>query len=115
MILRKASSRGRRRLEKYTDERSASQSALHKMIELTDVRSLCRLPSDIKKYAVAICFKDDSSRLFSCDSGESERPSSLFRSPSAVDHRTGAADLARARAIYSPPVVCAHSRFGARH
>ncbi|XP_064641406.1 docking protein 5-like isoform X2 [Lineus longissimus] len=68
VILRRASSKGPRRLEKYMDERTASHVSFHKMIELTDVKNVSRLPSDIRKYAIAIFFKDNTSRQFACES-----------------------------------------------
>ncbi|CAH1779617.1 unnamed protein product [Owenia fusiformis] len=69
VMLRKASSKGPRRLEKYPDE-SASRnvSAIHKAIELSEIKSISRLPNDIKKHAVSIVFQDLTSRCFAVES-----------------------------------------------
>ena len=70
MILKKASSKGPTRLEKYQDENTASiQKDDSKHIPLGDVKNVFRLPSDVKKHAFAVMFCDKSSRQFACDSG----------------------------------------------
>ena len=72
MILKKASSRGQCRLERYSDEEQFNNSTneSHKHIILTDAQSVSRVCSKIKKYAIAINFKDDKVKQFAFDSGE---------------------------------------------
>lgn len=69
-VLRRASSKGPIRLEKYFDEKSARSHSLHKTYLLTNVASISRIPSNCRKYAFAFNFHDGSHKWFSCDSGE---------------------------------------------
>ncbi|XP_074645410.1 docking protein 5-like [Tubulanus polymorphus] len=68
IILRAASSKGTCRLEKFLDEKAANHSSYLKMIDLSDVKTICRLPTDVRKYGVTLYFKDEASRQFSCES-----------------------------------------------
>ena len=68
LILKKPSSKGKLRLEKYEDERSALMGAECKVIELSDVKSIDRLPIDSKRWTVNIVFINDTSQQFYCDS-----------------------------------------------
>lgn len=70
IILRRASSKGPCRLEKYFDEKSARNGLQHKTSFLTDVSAISRLSSRTKKYSFAINFHDGTCRWFSCDSGK---------------------------------------------
>jgi len=71
IILRRASSKGPVRLEKYFDERS-SRNICHqpKTILLTNVTNVCRLSSTVKVHSFAISFdqNDSTSKWFACDS-----------------------------------------------
>lgn len=77
IILRRASSKGPVRLEKYFDERS-SRNVSHtpKVIFCNSVSNVCRLSSTVKVHSFAISFDssspDSSSKWFACDSGEED-------------------------------------------
>ncbi|KAM8947894.1 docking protein 4 isoform 2-T2 [Pelodytes ibericus] len=68
LVLRKASSKGPWRLEKYPDERSVLLRTSPKVTEISNVKCIMRLPKETKRQAVAIIFCDDLSRTFTCDS-----------------------------------------------
>lgn len=68
IVLRRASSKGPCRLEKYIDEKSARSGIGHKVALLTTVSTVCRVPSSVRKYAFSICFLDNSTKCLSCDS-----------------------------------------------
>lgn len=72
VILRRASSKGPCRLEKYFDERSARNGLQHKTALLTDVATISRLPSTTKRYAFAVNFHDGTNKCFTCDSGKKD-------------------------------------------
>ena len=71
VIMRRASSKGPVRLEKYCDERSSRNLSHHpKTILLTSVTNVCRLSSTVKVHSFAVSFDASStSRWFACDSG----------------------------------------------
>ena len=69
MILKKASSKGPARLEKYQDEKTASINKFDpKSIFLSDVRSVSMLPSDIKKHTFVVSF-NNGSKQYCAESG----------------------------------------------
>lgn len=68
LVLRKSSSKGPWRLEKYPDERSVLLRMSPKVMEISNVKCIMRLPKETKRQAVAIIFCDDLARTFTCDS-----------------------------------------------
>ncbi|XP_069779327.1 docking protein 4-like [Narcine bancroftii] len=68
LVFRKSSSKGPRRLEKYSDERSAQLKGSPKVTEISNVKAVVRLPKETKRQAVSLTFTDSSSRTFTCDS-----------------------------------------------
>nr|DBA16674.1 TPA: hypothetical protein GDO54_002222 [Pyxicephalus adspersus] len=68
LVLRKSSSKGPWRLEKYPDERSVVLRTSPKVTEISNVKCIMRLPKETKRQAVAIMFCDDLARIFTCDS-----------------------------------------------
>lgn len=74
IILRRASSKGPVRLEKYFDERS-SRNVSHspKLLFCNNVSNVCRLSSTVKVHSFAISFDsntpDSTCKWFACDSG----------------------------------------------
>lgn len=68
LVLRKSSSKGPWRLEKYPDERSVVLRTSPKVTEISNVKCIMRLPKETKRQAVAIIFCDDLARTFTCDS-----------------------------------------------
>ncbi|XP_072135185.1 docking protein 4 [Mobula birostris] len=68
LVFKKSSSKGPRRLEKYSDEKSANLKVSPKVTEMSSVKTVVHLPKDTKKQAVTLTFTDNSSRTFTCDS-----------------------------------------------
>ncbi|XP_022253915.1 docking protein 5-like [Limulus polyphemus] len=67
IVLRRASSKGPRRLEKYLDEKTASCGGSHKVAVLSTVTLVSRLTSSIRKHAFSICFQDAETKCLASD------------------------------------------------
>lgn len=70
IVLRKSSSKGPCRLEKYINEYSARNLQQHKVQLLINVNGIERISSNHKKHAFQIDFNDGSSKYFACESGK---------------------------------------------
>ncbi|CAG2109787.1 unnamed protein product [Medioppia subpectinata] len=68
LVLRRASSKGPVRLDKYFDEKSARTGGHHKTYLLTNVSSITRLANTCRKYAFSVQFHDQNLKCFACDS-----------------------------------------------
>ncbi|XP_031679748.1 docking protein 5-like isoform X1 [Oncorhynchus kisutch] len=68
LVLRRDSSKGPKRLERFSSEQAANCQCHHKVTDLTKIRNVTRPPRDKKKHAVVLTFNDDSPKAFACDS-----------------------------------------------
>ncbi|XP_076338358.1 docking protein 5-like isoform X1 [Tachypleus tridentatus] len=68
IVLRRASSKGPCRLEKYADEKTARTGGAHKVTLLNTVNFVSRLTTSVRKHAFSICFQDNTTKSLACDS-----------------------------------------------
>lgn len=70
LILRRASSKGPSRIEKYPDEKGARTApTTHKTALLINVLTITRLPISTKKHSFTVNFNTGDSKWFASDSG----------------------------------------------
>ena len=70
VILRRASSKGPNRLERFVDEKSSMLNYDCKTIELTDVERVERIRADNRMYIIVLWFSDGDTKKFAANSGE---------------------------------------------
>lgn len=68
IILRRASSKGPCRIDKFLDEKSARTNCSCKTIVLTNVSNVSRLPITHRKHSFVISFNPINCKLFACES-----------------------------------------------
>ncbi|XP_036427128.1 docking protein 5-like isoform X2 [Colossoma macropomum] len=68
LVMKRASSEGPDMLEKYSNQRSTSTKSPQKVMSLTNVKNVSRVPKQQKKHAVMLEFREESSLTFACKS-----------------------------------------------
>jgi hypothetical protein len=68
LVLRRASSKGPTRLDKYTDEKSARSGTYRKTLLLNSVVNVCRLSATVRVHAFALTIDNFTCKWFACDS-----------------------------------------------
>lgn len=68
IILHRASSKGPNRLEKFIDEHASRHGHASKLMILSDVANISRLPNGQKRHALCIHFSDDARKELCCES-----------------------------------------------
>lgn len=69
IVLRRSSSKGPCRLDKYLDEKNARNAHHHKTLLLSNVLNISRLSIHSRKHSFVINFNDIHCKFFACESG----------------------------------------------
>ncbi|XP_074603757.1 docking protein 6-like [Brevipalpus obovatus] len=68
IVLRRASSKGPCRLEKFLDEKNARHNYHRKTVHLSNITNISRLPYAFKKHSFIVNFNEVHCKLFACES-----------------------------------------------
>uniref|UniRef100_A0AAY4C1H9 IRS-type PTB domain-containing protein n=1 Tax=Denticeps clupeoides TaxID=299321 RepID=A0AAY4C1H9_9TELE len=81
LVLKKASSKGPCRLERFPNERAASFHSLHKVTDLTHVKNIARPPKQKRKHGLTLTFRDVTAMTlnFECETDAADWYRALYR------------------------------------